>query len=555
MAARKDLTQRPCCRRSLCLVVSAILITGWLGASYLLTERVILPALPSASDPAKKPTYPPMPPAKPTGKASQTDINITWVKPDARNASILYYEVQQNSSSVAFKTVANETSTAFHVGNLLGSQNYCFRVRATSSVGPGNFSVPLCLSTLPPGPPDSPNSPTPINTSRSSLAVGWDAPPDHGAPILGYTVQAAEHFFAVEFKFKTVCTLMKAPLARSCNASGLDHDRHYSFRVQATNKVGASNWSSEVEVHTDERDAKVPDQLAAPTIGFAGANYLELTWVSADHDNGAEILGYTVQLLGGGSSGNKLLPFPRDAVSTRIDKLESETNYCVQVAAFNSQGRGTWSGQACKSTTDAQPPGAPQLQPTPVYTSGSVLSVRWSVPDDGGAAIEHYEAQRDDWWTDASFGFTVKATHPTANFTTLMPSIQYKIRVRAVNKAGPGPWSDVHAMVTDQAGQCGNKADAEAYKNTKTTMKPGIQGCLIGCVTSGATCAQDCIEKKLGFSSGCAMCWVVEGECSLKQCIQPCLRPASTKCKQCSEEKCFPACVQCTGVPLFYFPA
>ena len=35
------------------------------------------------------------------------------------------------------------------------------------------------------------------------------------------------------------------------------------------------------------------------------------------------------------------------------------------------------------------------------------------------------------------------------------------------------------------------------YKATKNTMKPTIQGCLIGCLASGTSCVIRCIENKV----------------------------------------------------------
>lgn len=115
-------------------------------------------------------------------------------------------------------------------------------------------------------------------------------------------------------------------------------------------------------------------------------------------------------------------------------------------------------------------------------------------------------------------------------------------------------------------------------------MKGDIQHCLIKCATSGYGCAVSCIQenvgsglgrglqrkitrkwsptacpslysgKQVGLSKGCAQCWATEGECTLQKCLGPCTNPGSSGCKQCSEDKCFPGCVQCSGIPRYFFP-
>lgn len=110
------------------------------------------------------------------------------------------------------------------------------------------------------------------------------------------------------------------------------------------------------------------------------------------------------------------------------------------------------------------------------------------------------------------------------------------------------------SFVTSDNGNCGNAADIRTFYLTKTSMKGDIQGCLIGCIGQGGDCAANCVHTKVGLSLTCAQCWAAEGQCTLDNCILPCLDPNSDACKQCSKDKCFPACVQCSGVPMWAFP-
>lgn len=88
-------------------------------------------------------------------------------------------------------------------------------------------------------------------------------------------------------------------------------------------------------------------------------------------------------------------------------------------------------------------------------------------------------------------------------------------------------------------------------------MKGDIQDCIISCwlqQSNDKKCTVDCIHTKLGLSDDCATCWYDEGSCTVQNCAGVCLNPKSAACKACSKAKCFPQCVQCSGVPMWAFP-
>ena len=226
----------------------------------------------------------------------------------------------------------------------------------------------------------------------------------------------------------------------------------------------------------------------------------------------------------------------------------------------------------------------------------TTLTISWGAPKDNGSPILNYTVQRDDWWDDIdaqhisngpTYSYVLPAPAPmrhdgqqqhwhagvgrgvrtgtgvaqSVSFTLsdkdkLLPASEYSVRVRASNAAGASKWGGIAVVSTNQGGHCGNPADMKVAQQTKTTMKPTIQQCLIGCSLnrSPEDCAIACIQKKQGFSHACAACWGDEGVCTLHQCVKPCLAPKSTACAQCSQDKCFPACVQCSGVPMWAFP-
>ena len=111
-------------------------------------------------------------------------------------------------------------------------------------------------------------------------------------------------------------------------------------------------------------------------------------------------------------------------------------------------------------------------------------------------------------------------------------------------------------MRTGARGACGNAKDVPVYDAKRTTFKQAVQAALLACVASWNK--EACVVQKLsvspGLSAPCAKCWYAEGMCTLRSCAAACLNPASAGCAACSKEHCFPACVQCSGMPLWAFP-
>ena len=81
-----------------------------------------------------------------------------------------------------------------------------------------------------------------------------------------------------------------------------------------------------------------------------------------------------------------------------------------------------------------------------------------------------------------------------------------------------------------------------------------IQLCLIRCVGGGTECAIECIMGDTGLSRDCSTCWANMGLCTLQNCVLECIIPTSAACAACSELNCFPAAVECTGIPMWAFP-
>lgn len=64
-------------------------------------------------------------------------INISWSPPTDPNGVITVYEI----------LFTNTTNTEYSIGGLIPNTNYTIRVRAYTSIGPGEWSNELTIST------------------------------------------------------------------------------------------------------------------------------------------------------------------------------------------------------------------------------------------------------------------------------------------------------------------------------------------------------------------------------------------------------------------------
>jgi len=122
--------------------------------------------------------------------------------------------------------------------------------------------------------------------------------------------------------------------------------------------------------------------------------------------------------------------------------------YCYKVSAVNSAGEGGQSGQLCGTpqAVSVGVPGAPTgLTAKPA--NGKGVQLNWTAPSsDGGSGITSYQV-----WRAPAGGAYVQISLTT--LTSLKDAstargASYTYEVRAVNSAGPGPFSTPAGPVT-----------------------------------------------------------------------------------------------------------
>lgn len=203
-----------------------------------------------------------------------------------------------------------------------------------------------------------------------------------------------------------------------------------SGHYQGATPSHSINWS------VPARPANVP---TAPGVSAsnvtASSAYITVT---AANPRGATIVEYSTEVDNNSDFSSPVATWGGGSGS--VTGLSPSTQYYARSRARNSVGWGAWSSSAT-FTTGASVPGAPTSPGSD--TIGDVsANITWTAPaSDGGSAITNYTVQIA---TNSVFSSGVQEFTDDGSpyaLTSLIPSTQYWVRIRANNAVGAGAWS------------------------------------------------------------------------------------------------------------------
>ena len=330
----------------------------------------------------------------------------------------------------------NAASGAMVLSGLRNGTSYELQARATNARGTGVWGS----ASGTPGTPVRVVVATPV-VKHQSLDVSWAAPAsDNASLVLGYDVQ----YRAGSSGAWTPQT--HTTTARSTTITDLVNGTSYEVRVRARNAHGSAYWSASV---TGTPAPQAPDAPAAPRLTSSGTT-MTVEW-GAPSENGAAITDYDI---GYSSDNGATWTVLSDGVSTdtsaTIASLSNAVTYLVRVRARNSVDPGAW------STASTHTIGRPSAPAAPTLTTGNTqLTVAWNAASGNGSNITDYDVtycgesgpKHCDLATNWFFlPDTVPSTALSAVISGLANGEVYRVRVRAENAAGTGPWSPVSRL-------------------------------------------------------------------------------------------------------------
>ncbi len=283
--------------------------------------------------------------------------------------------------------IENITNPYFHNALMEGTE-HIYRIRACNTSGKGRWSRALYIWTLP-GIPDYKL----VYPTVSSVTIQWNAV--NGAT--GYDMEADGKIIE--------------DVASLYTHHGLLPGTEHSFRIRAKNSSGEGKWSSPGSMWT------IPGLV--DTINTESTQTeIKISWAPV---TGAQRYDISIE-------GNVL-----EAVSSpySMEGLNPGTRHAFKVRAENSSGKGEWSEEYIAWTLPDKPQ---NLVTTP---ASKYITVTWD------ETISAFDYEIEVLNTPVSTGGVNAYNHYGLN-----PNTQYIYRVRAVNPAGRGDWSDIAACTT-----------------------------------------------------------------------------------------------------------
>jgi chitodextrinase len=347
-----------------------------------------------------------------------TYLNVTWTAAE----DISTYEASVSTDPFGERgrvQVANRPEAV--LGKLAENTEYFVRVRTLNLGGPGPWSDPVQAVTL----PDlSPRNLSVSNVTPTEALLRWENLP--GSAPTTYEVRYAP--------VRRVWKVVQDYPGQTLGLEKLEGDVIYRAQVRAKNASGFGPWCGEVSFQT-------PPQ--APDTAPARLRGVDITDISARvvWEPMEKVDGYLFSL---GTD-----PDASDRGVERLQQTEyslkglmPEKSYFVKVKAFNQTGEGPWSEVVLVATRPSPPASAPTG-----FTVSEITPMSCSLAWQAGEDALSYEVSLGLDPRDEKARLFPCST-PTYVCTDLKPDSTYYLRVRKVNRGGPGPWSRMKTVNT-----------------------------------------------------------------------------------------------------------
>jgi FtsP/CotA-like multicopper oxidase with cupredoxin domain len=283
-----------------------------------------------------------------------------------------------------------------------------------------------------------------VTAGNASAVVHWKTPNDHASAITGFAVGVVNAANAQVGVLRPA-----AAAATSLNVSGLVNGQEYRFRVQASNALGTSEFSSLSSAVTLRA---APD---APKIGtVTAANTSALVRWTAPANGGSAITGYNVRVINAANAQVGALRLAAKGVSSlNVTGLSNGTKYRFLVQAKNAMGSSAFSGMST-AVTPSTTAGAPKIGTAFSGAAGGTITAqaRWAPPtSNGGTAITGYVVTANRMSvTGKIVSRTTSAVQSASSrsLTMKLPAGKYRFVIRARNVRGLGATSATSRLVT-----------------------------------------------------------------------------------------------------------
>ncbi|CAF1000984.1 unnamed protein product [Adineta steineri] len=364
-------------------------------------------------------------PAKPRikGQIQATQCRIAWDPPrDNGGAEIQQYHLELEESK-GFHMIYNGLETEYLLEQLIPGHSYSLRLSCSSIGGHSDPSDITQIKT----PAVAPTSCHPPKISgkpkANSLHLRWAYPDyDGGSPVIEFEVQVTNPDSSSRIVYRG--------RDLDCVVAGLLPGRPYLFQVRAFNRAGAGPWSEYLDVLSGFGVPEAPRNIA---VECRTPNTAYISWEEGVN-NGATITEYRLEW--SRKENDSFMQLYCGTNNTYEAKgLTPVTHYFFRVQAVNSAGPSPYS-MLVSCVTPASPPSI--VSSVKAYPKSTSMTVTWKEPANNGSSITGY-------YIDIGEKELIFVSPELTEFTIdeVLPNTAYKIRIRALNTIGQGPYSSI----------------------------------------------------------------------------------------------------------------
>ena len=368
------------------------------------------------------------------------DRSLIFIEGNSVDLPTSSHTISGRTVEVTLTTALTDTTTSLTVALHVGA---VFDDAGNANAALAATTVLNQVSAAPSAPTNLMAEPAPDKTPQLAVDLSWTAPNSDG----GSAITSHQYRYKVGSGSFGSWTTIDNSAANGTNATsftvtGLPATSAapivFMFEVRAINANGNGAESDPAATATID----VPDNIAL-SMATVGNRQVTLTW-STPNNNGSAILRYQYWVYDNVTETfvvpeNTTIPnSDADTTSFTITGLTNGVTYTVVIKAVNTVGAPD--DDPGSYTPMAGPPGMPSVT---VQSRVAALYVSWTVDDDGGSNITEYEVQ----WKSGAQGFDSSRqqaglTGTNTRIENLINGTEYDVRVRAMNSAGWGEWSD-----------------------------------------------------------------------------------------------------------------
>ena len=368
------------------------------------------------------------------------DRSLIFIKGNSVDLPTSSHTISGRTVELTLTTALTDTTTSLTVALHVGA---VFDDAGNANAALAATTVLNQLNAAPSAPTGLTAEPAPDETPQLAVALSWTAPTsDGGSAITSHQYRYNRNSGSFGNWTTIANSAANGANATSFTVKGLSAVDNalttFEFEVRAINDNGNGAESDPATATID-----VPDNIAL-SMATVGNRQVTLTW-STPNNNGSAILRYQYWVYDNVTETfvvpeNTTIPnSDADTTSFTITGLTNGVTYTVVIKAVNTVG--VPDDDPGSYTPMAGPPGMPSVT---VQSRVAALYVSWTLDDDGGSNITEYQVQ---WKSGAqTFDSSRQQAGLTATNTliaNLINGTEYDVRVRAMNSAGWGEWSDI----------------------------------------------------------------------------------------------------------------